>query len=307
MTRPARTLLLALLCATAAIAPLGAQAPLRDHVDASRLRTARDSLAVMLQGKEGGWQRLVSTRAGDGWEVRDAIAIGTMVQQESIILLSGDLAERSLRQSGQMQGAPMAISLDFDDGRVRGRAATPANPADAPVIIDMPVAAGTVDDNAVLPLLSAVAWHESFDATVPVLTSGKGTIVQYRLRVLGADTTTVPAGHFDTWRVEMSTESSTTGVHITRAAPYRVVRMQINPAFEMQLVKSTHQRVLTGVIRCVRRAARSTPPDRRRNEVGRQRDHHDAGDVQRKPGANHGPDLHSARTEHDRVRRRRDR
>lgn len=94
-----------------------------------------------------------------------------------------------------------------------------------------------MDDNAVLPLLSAVAWHESFDTTVPVLTSGKGTFVQYRLRVLGADTSTVPAGHFETWRVEMSAESSTTVAHVTRAAPYRVVRVQISPAFEMLLVK----------------------------------------------------------------------
>jgi hypothetical protein len=63
---------------------------------------------------------------------------------------------------------------------------------------------------------------------VPVLSSGKGTVSEYRLRVLQADTVTVPAGHFDVWRIEQQAERSVVTLFVTRAAPYRLVRMQQN-------------------------------------------------------------------------------
>ncbi len=189
-----------------------------------------------MQGKPSGWQRLTMARDGDGWMVGDALAIGTMVSQSSVIRFGPDLSERSLRQEGVMQGKSMEIALDFADRRVRGTAVTPTHPP-GPVTIDTAVARGTIDDNAVMPLLSAVRWRDSLWLVIPVLASGKGTIDAWQLRVLGADTTTVPAGHFDTWRVEMRAERSRSTVHVSRAAPHRVVRIILGPAFEMQLVR----------------------------------------------------------------------
>lgn len=216
---------------------LAAQQPLRDHLDASRLRVASDSFVVLLQGNPQGWQRLTMIRDGAGWQVGDAVEIASMVRQSSVVLLDERLQERSLRQQGAMGGREMEIALDFIDGRVRGRSMTPSSGPSGTLVIDTTVTPGTIDDNAVMPLLAAVRWHDGLDITFPVFSSGKGTVADYRLRVIGTETTVVPAGSFDTWRIELRLERSATIVNVTRSEPYRVVRMSNGPAFEVQLVR----------------------------------------------------------------------
>ncbi|MDZ7630799.1 MAG: DUF3108 domain-containing protein [Gemmatimonadaceae bacterium] len=99
------------------------------------------------------------------------------------------------------------------------------------------MADGTVDDNAVTPLLAAVRYRDSLDITFPVLSSGKGTMSEHRLRVVGSETVSTPAGKFETWRVELRAERSVVFANVTRQAPYRVVRISNGPAFEMLLLK----------------------------------------------------------------------
>jgi hypothetical protein len=213
-----------------------AQARLTDVLDPARLTAARDSFVILLQGQPAGWQRLVRTRLADGWQLEDALSMPAMVTQGSVMTFDRRLTQRTLRQEGVMQGRPMKISLDYAGGRASGRALTPSNPS-GEIAIDTVISAGTVDDNAVLPLLVAVRWRDSLTIATPMLTSGKGTIENTQLRVIAPDRVTVPAGTFDTWRVEMKMGRSTSLVDITRDAPYRIVRVRLGPQFEMQLLK----------------------------------------------------------------------
>ena len=82
-----------------------------------------------------------------------------------------------------------------------------------------------------------VRWRDSLSFSFPVLASGKGTTENWTVSVLGRDTTTVPAGHFETWRVEMRSGQNRSTFHVTRTAPYRMVRMTNGPMFEVQLVR----------------------------------------------------------------------
>jgi hypothetical protein len=235
----------ALLCAAsgalvrvARAQPTPPVAALRTYLAPGALRAGIDSFAIVAGGAARGWQRIVVERDAAGWRLRDAVVLGAAVRQESRIRLAPDLSEVELRQEGQMGPALMTIALDWAGNRVRGTAVTPSRGAAGPLAIDTVLAPGTVDDNAVLPLLSAVRWHEALDAAFPVLASGKGTVSTYRLRVLGADSTSVPAGHFDTWRAELQGGGSTVVLHVTRAAPHRIVRASpVGAPFEMQRVR----------------------------------------------------------------------
>ncbi|MCC7055622.1 MAG: DUF3108 domain-containing protein [Gemmatimonadaceae bacterium] len=224
------------LLIAAAVIPvhLDAQTTLREHLDPARLHVGRDSFVVMIQGQPRGWQRLTVERAGTGWTVGDAITIDSLVTQGSRITLDAALHEQSLRQEGRMRGRDMRIVLDFAGGRVRGSALTPSAPA--ALQVDTVVAAGTVDDNAVAPLLAAVRLRDSLDISFPVLASGKGTVSLQRLRVTGRETVTVPAGTFDAWRVELTAERSRVLFFVSQQAPHRVVKMSNGPAFEMLLL-----------------------------------------------------------------------
>ncbi len=228
---------LTILLATSVTAPLAAQSTLRDAIDRSRLRVGTDSFAVIMQGKTKGWQRLTMARDGKGWQVGDAITIDSMVTQGSIIRFDADLQERSLRQEGVMMGRPMKISLDWQNGRVQGTAMTPSSGPSGSMSIDTVALTGVIDDNAVAPLLAVVRWRDSMEFSFPVLSSGKGTVSQQRLRVVGTESTTVPAGVFDTWKIELRADRSLMIANVTKTAPYRVVRMRNGPAFEMQLLK----------------------------------------------------------------------
>jgi hypothetical protein len=216
--------------------PLAAQTTLRDHLDPARMRPAgRDSFVVIMQPR--GWQRLTMERAGSGWAVGDAITIEGMVTQGSTVTLDAALQEVSLRQEGKMMGRDMKIALDFAGGRVRGSATTPSSGPTGTIQIDTAMIAGLVDDNAVTPLLAAVRYRDSLDISFPVMASGKGTVSQQRIRVTGTETVTVPAGQFDTWKVELQADRSRVYAFVTRSAPYRIVKLSNGPAFEMHLLK----------------------------------------------------------------------
>lgn len=215
--------------------PLAAQSTLQQQLDVARLEARRDSFVVMLRGAPRGWQVLSAAPDSGGWMVGDAISIEGMVSQASRVRLDGTLHERSLRQEGTMAGKPMRIALDRKGARVTGTALTPSHPA-GELAIDVAHTDGLFDDNAITPLLGAVRWREGLVLGVPVLASGKGTISNATLTVQGRETVTVPAGQFDAWRVEFSLDGGRMVAWVSAAAPYRVVRMQLGPAFEVQLV-----------------------------------------------------------------------
>lgn len=241
--RHRRTWLSALIVIAAQSLPAQEASSIPALLDVSRLKAGADSFSVLVQGKPMGWQRHSRRVRDGGWEIRDAISLGGMVSQESVVLIAGNGQERSLRQSGVMRGKPMNIALDFSEERasrrVRGTADTPTNP-NGVLSIDTVLSATTVDDNAVTPLLTAVKWRDGLDVTVPVLASGKGTVSQSRLQVTGTDTVTVPAGTFAVWRVVQESGGARVQFEITRAAPYRIVRMQqLGTPLEIVLVSST--------------------------------------------------------------------
>jgi hypothetical protein len=170
------------------------------------------------------------------WVLGDALTIPGMVAQSSRIRLDVGLAEQALRQEGTMMSKPMRITPDWQGGRVAGSALAPSDPA-GEVAIDVAQVPGLVDDDVVTPLLPFERWREGLDFSFPVLSSGKGTVSAYALRVLDSERVTVPAGKFDTWRVQLTMDRARMVANVTQSAPYRVVRMSNGPAFEMQLVR----------------------------------------------------------------------
>lgn len=224
-------------CVSSLSSSLTAQAtPLREFLDLTRFRAASDSFVVLLRGEAKGWQKLSSTADGASWTVGDALAITGMGTQSSSIRLDARLEQQALRQEGMMMGKPMKITLDWHDGRITGRALTPSHPA-GELAIDVAQVPGLVDDNAVTPLLAYVRWREGLDFTFPVIASGKGTLSAFAVKVLDSERVTVPAGEFDTWRIQLTMDRSRMIANVTKSAPYRVVRMSNGPMFEVQLVK----------------------------------------------------------------------
>lgn len=233
----ARFTLMTILFTCVGARPLSAQSTVREAMDVARLRVARDSFVVMLQGKPRGFQRLTVSRTATGWQFGDAVTIDSMVTQSSVAEFDQRLQEISLTQAGDMTGRRMAIDLRFAAGRVRGRSMTPVSGPTGAIDIDTVIADGIPDDNAVLPMMAAIRWRDGLSFTAPVFSSGRGTITEYSFRVVGPESVTVPAGQFQTWRIEQRAQRSVTFVNVTTTQPYRIIRVSNGPVFEMLLVK----------------------------------------------------------------------
>jgi hypothetical protein len=221
-----------------------AQASWRDHVESSRLREATDSFTVFVRGNPVGWQRLSWARedgpARDGrvlgewprasgtggaptWIMADEVVL-TGVKQRSEVRFTSTLLEQGLRQWGKAGSTEMRITLDRQQDRMRGSALTPGGGTTA-VPMDVTVTDDVIDDNALTMILPAIRWAEGVTLTLPVLSSGKGTIAPFTATVTGRGATTVPAGTFETWRITLDGGQYAVLAEVTTTAPYRVVRL----------------------------------------------------------------------------------
>jgi len=216
--------------------PATAQAPL--PVSFRTRAVGSDSFAIRLQGREVGHQRSTFEPAGTGWRYAESTVMTGRVEQTTVVELGSDGTMRRVEQRGTGRGLPMATDLAYADGRVRGKASNPA--ADGTVkAIDIDSAVGpVVDDNALQALLPALPLAEGATWSATMFSSGQNRLVPITLTVAAREAVEVPAGRFDTWRVEVSGTQAPLAFSVTATAPRRVVRVQVIGApLEFVLVK----------------------------------------------------------------------
>lgn len=228
--------LAALAALLLAAAPAAAQAPL--PVDFTARAVGTDSFAIRLQGREVGHQLVTFIQDGAGWRYTETTVMTGRVEQTTVVEFGPDGTMRSVEQRGTARGLPMATDLAYAEGRVRGRSSNPA--ADGTIkafAIDSAVGA-VVDDNALQALVPALPLAEGATWSATMFSSGQNRLVPITLTVAAREAADVPAGQFDTWRVEVSGTQAPLAFSVTAAAPRRVVRVQVIGApFEFVLVK----------------------------------------------------------------------
>jgi hypothetical protein len=201
----------------------GAQEPVR-WANPDRALAEADSFGFNVNGQQLGVQVVRFARMDGGLHFEETTTL-PMASQATTVHMSDALAMGTVRQSGQAQGQPMSIEVDYGVERATGIALTPMAPDTVP--IDAEIVAGTIDDNVLISLLPAIDWSAATDVVVPVFHSGQNTAANVRMRVTGTESVTVPAGTFETFRVETSGDRVPLVVSVESAAPHRVVRVQI--------------------------------------------------------------------------------
>lgn len=207
-------------------------------LDLSKLVARHDSFTVLVQGNPFGFQRSVLTAEANGWRYTEDTRIGPIIEQRTEVTIGSRGEVTSARQAGKVQGQDTKIDATYAGGRAKGSATTPGQTGMKSVTYDTTVVAGTVDDNSLIALMPAMKWGAGAKHTIPVFQSGKGTSTQFTLAVTGAESVQVPAGTFETWRVEMSGGEQTANFYLTQSQPHRVVKITVAGApVEIVLVK----------------------------------------------------------------------
>jgi hypothetical protein len=195
------------------------------RVDASKLAARRDSSTVMISGNPIGYRLVTVKREAASFILTDETSIaGGMIQQktEAVLTEAGDVRKVTLQ--GKIRGQDAAVDLQYSPTHAQGTAVTPTPEGPQTTKIDTDIPNGTWDDNTAIALLVALPWAPGAKFTLPVLSSGKGTVSMWTYEVKATEKVTVPAGTFDVFRVELSGSQQPSTLYITTTAPHRIVK-----------------------------------------------------------------------------------
>src|SRR5213593_2739389 len=193
--------------------------------DRSQIVARSDSFQALVQGNVFGGQSAKAVVDGDSIVYSESTVIGPF-QQQSTVVLNGDLSMRRTDQTGLVQGQRTEIHLVYAGGRVKGTS-QPPQPGAAPktITVDTTVAAGTIDDNALAVLLPALPLAQGKTFNLNVFSSAEGTTKVVSVKVTAIENVVVPAGTFPAYRLELSGMQLPIVMHVTQQAPRRLVRV----------------------------------------------------------------------------------
>jgi predicted Zn-dependent peptidase len=206
--------------------------------DARQLRASRDSFAVMVQGNAMGASVVSLESANGGWVVRENTSImGGMVSQQTTLTTDAALVPSSLEQGMSMQGQPLKTSVAFANGKATGSAQTMSQQGPQTIAVNTDLPVGTIASDALQAALPAFRWSEGATYTVNVFAAGKGTVQPVTLKVVGSETVTVPAGTFDSWKIEQTGGEATAMFYVAKESRRVVKIAPVGQPLELQLVK----------------------------------------------------------------------
>ena len=193
--------------------------------DRSQIVARSDSFHALVQGNVLGGQTAKVEVMGDSIVYTEATSIGPF-QQQSRVVLNGDLSIRRTDQTGTVQGQHTEIHLSYAAGRVKGTSMSP-QPGGTPksIAVDTTVPAGTIDDNALALLLTALPLEQGRTFNLNVFSTGEGTTKVVSVKVAALENVAVPAGTFPAFRLELSGMQLPLVMHVTQQAPRRIVRI----------------------------------------------------------------------------------
>jgi zinc protease len=193
--------------------------------DRSQIVAHSDSFQALVQGNVFGAQTAKVVVTGDSIVYSESTTIGPF-QQQSTVVLNGDLSMRHTDQSSVVQGQHTEIHLTYAGGRVKGTSQSP-QPGGTPksITVDTTVAAGTIDDNALAVLLAALPLEQGKTFNLNVFSTGEGTTKVVSVKVAALENVAVPAGTFPAYRLEVAGMQLPIVIHVTQQAPRRVVRI----------------------------------------------------------------------------------
>ncbi len=208
-------------------------------LDFSRLAARRDSFVVMVQGNAlGGAVIWLEARDG-GWVIRESTNImNGMVDQKTTLETDKVLAPTKLSQNTSMQGQALKTEITFANGRATGSAMTAAQTGPKTTAVDAELPAGTLDSDALQTALPLFRWQADAKFTLNLFSPGKGTVEPVTLTVVGSESVTVPAGTFDTWKIEQKGGEGAVIFYIAKDASSRLVKIApVGQPIELLLAK----------------------------------------------------------------------
>ena len=89
---------------------------------------------------------------------------------------------------------------------------------------------GTVDDNSVQALLSALPWQKGAGWNFWMYSAGTNSVSEMALFVVGEEMAMVPAGAFEAWRVRLTGGATSVDFLVLKRAPHTLLKIEMSGA-----------------------------------------------------------------------------
>ncbi len=187
--------------------------------DASGLEPRELEYAIRFQGNEIGTMVSRWSRDGDAFDLvtEQRMQGGTVTQNTAF-----DATTFAPIRMSTVLGPMGEFAIDVADGHATGRA---FDMQQGPQDVDMDLPDGTALEGQLDIALAVTDFSDTDGFTLRVLTTG-GTIQPMTASVAGEETVTVPAGEFETYRIDLEGQQAMT-VWVTKTAPHIVVKREI--------------------------------------------------------------------------------
>lgn len=215
----------------------------RLDLDATRLQTGSFSFRTLVEGKEVGRSRIQIHRAADsGNYVFSNLVTGSFSQSWEAVATPRFAPVSAKLSFGQGSGAPTAFELSYQGNRVTGFMASRKEPSKRREI-DENASDDTVDQRIDWAAVMALKEYvEGKEFQFHVYDPGTGNSVVSG-RIGKSETTTVPAGSFETvrvsYRIDKRGRSETYEVFVTKQGPRFLVKEKFPNGSAVELVELT--------------------------------------------------------------------
>jgi zinc protease len=215
-----------------AVMPAAGEAP---AWDAARLEPGIRRYALRVQGSEVGTATYRLERDGDAWVGSTTVRSDVAGAQETEVRFSAtDFAPIALRQT--QSAGPMTIEVDLEvaEGRITGSLSLPAQlGGDRELDIEVgDILLPGMDEYA----LAASPLAEGVRLRIPYLDAVQGQRTVIEAHVVGREEIEVPAGTFDSWRVEIAGPQGTLTLFLRVEAPHILIEQRYPPGQPVSLV-----------------------------------------------------------------------
>ncbi len=166
--------------------------------------------------------RVLTTATHDGqpvWQIADAAQGGA--QTDTLLVDRSSLRPVQRRASGQG-----TVSLAFGETSVNGTMKARGREVPVEMSFDQPTLASTANMEVAL---AALPLDEGYAAELPVFQLQQQKVATTTVRVTGTETVEVPAGSFETYVLEASSEGPGPSgtIHVRKTRPHHVVKADL--------------------------------------------------------------------------------
>jgi hypothetical protein len=190
--------------------------------------SARDSFDVVYQGQPIGSFILAHSRSGDNVTLVTTANIAQMgmLAIDTVVFNATTLMPVLFASSQTMGPTSFGGRVSVAGGKATGTMQQPGAGSLQNVTIDAAVPTGMAAEGADAILIPTLDLSEGLTVNFQTFDAKSGKPKSYVLKVLGKESVTVPAGTYETWKTEV-TSDEVANIWISTAEPRKIVMLQL--------------------------------------------------------------------------------